>query len=171
MAENINLEADKPQPFFKSLTEDWWAVILGLGIVITAYAFYLSGSSISWIAVSPAKWSSFSQLATQFLTNAPRYLALLGVLLVLFTIVTTFIGQKPKLFIPAFLFIFVVSTIIYTLGSWDQAGKYTLEPPLVALALGLFLSNVVKLPRWFDAGFRVEFYIKLGIILLGATLP
>ena len=171
MAENTNLETGKPQSLIKSLSEDWWAVILGLGIVITAYAFYLSGSSISWIAVSPAKWSSFSQLGTQFLTNAPRYLALLGVLLVLFTIVTTFIGQKPRLFIPAFLFIFVVSTIIYTLGSWDQAGKYTLEPPLVALGLGLFLSNVVKLPRWFDAGFRVEFYIKLGIILLGATLP
>jgi len=27
------------------------------------------------------------------------------------------------------------------------------------------------LPRWLDAGFRVEFYIKLGIVLLGATLP
>jgi uncharacterized integral membrane protein (TIGR00698 family) len=171
MADNINLEAEKPQLFFKSLTEDWWAVILGLGIAITAYAFYLNGSSISWIAVAPAKWSTFSQLGTQFLNNGVRYLALFGVLLTLFTIVTTFIGQKPKLFIPAFIFIFVVSTIIYTLGSWDQAGKYTLEPPLVALALGLFLANVVKLPRWFDAGFRVEFYIKLGIILLGATLP
>lgn len=154
-----------------SLTEDWWAVILGLGIVIIAYIFYLSGSSISWIAVSPGKWSNFSQLTEQFEKNGVRYLALLGVLLVLFTAVISFIGQKPKSFIPAFIFIFVVSTIIYTLGSWDQAGKYTLEPPLVALALGLFLANVVKLPRWFDAGFRVEFYIKLGIILLGATLP
>ena len=27
------------------------------------------------------------------------------------------------------------------------------------------------LPRWLDAGFRVEFYIKTGIVLLGATLP
>jgi len=41
----------------------------------------------------------------------------------------------------------------------------------VALALGLLLSNVVGLPRWLDAGFRVEFYIKTGIVLLGATLP
>ena len=27
------------------------------------------------------------------------------------------------------------------------------------------------MPRWLDAGFRVEFYIKTGIVLLGATLP
>ncbi|GAA4092525.1 hypothetical protein [Mucilaginibacter panaciglaebae] len=127
------------------LTEDWWAVILGLGIVILAYVSYLSGSGISWIAVAPSKWVNFSQLAEQFQKNGVRYLGLLGVLLVLFTTVTSFIGQKPKQFIPAFIFIFVVSAIVYTLGSWDQAGKYTLEPPLVALALGLFLSNVVKL--------------------------
>ncbi|PTQ96575.1 putative integral membrane protein (TIGR00698 family) [Mucilaginibacter yixingensis] len=181
MAENINLKvvestanpeiAPAKKNTFTSLTEDWWAVILGLGIVAVAYIFYLSGSSISWIAVAPGKWSSFSQLANQVGKDGVRYLALFGVLLLLFTIVTTRIGQKPRHFIPAFTFVFAISTIIYVLGSWDQASKYTLEPPLVALALGLLIANIAKLPRWFDAGFRVEFYIKLGIILLGATLP
>jgi uncharacterized integral membrane protein (TIGR00698 family) len=151
--------------------EDWWAVWLGLGIVILAYVFYLTGSSISWIAVAPAKWSNFSQLGTQLSTTGIRYFALLAVLLVLFSIVISFIGQKPKEFIPAFIFIFILSAIIYILGNWDQASHYNLEPPLVALVLGLLISNVIGLPRWLDAGFRVEFYIKLGIVLLGATLP
>jgi len=164
--------AEKPsvwQGFWSK--EDWWAVWLGLGIVALAYIFYLSGSSISWIAVSPGKWSNFSQLATQLSKNGIKYLALLGAFLVLFTIVISFIGQKPKAFIPAFIFIFVLSAIIYFAGSWDQASKYNLEPPLVALVAGLIISNVIGLPRWLDAGFRVEFYIKLGIVLLGATLP
>ena len=151
--------------------EDWWAVWLGLVIVAIAYAFYLEGSSISWIAVAPAKWSTLSQLANQFSTNAGRYVALLGACLVLFSIVVSFIGQKPKSFIPAFLFVFLLSAIIYAAGNWDQASRYNLEPPLVALVIGLLLSNVIGLPRWLDAGFRVEFYIKLGIVLLGATLP
>src|ERR1700761_5604669 len=99
--------------------EDWWAVWLGLGIVALAYIFYLSGSSISWIAVSPAKWSTLSQLTAQFAKNGIKYLALLGVLLILFTIVISRIGQKPKDFIPAFIFVFVISTIVYSLGSWD----------------------------------------------------
>ncbi len=167
--ETTNVKPSIWQEFWSK--EDWWAVWLGLGIVALAYGFYLAGSSISWIAVAPAKWSTLSQLATQFSKNGVRYLALLGVFLVLFTIVVSFIGQKPKAFIPAFFFIFVASTIIYTIGSWDQASKYNLEPPLVALAAGLFISNVIGLPRWLDAGFRVEFYIKLGIVLLGATLP
>jgi uncharacterized integral membrane protein (TIGR00698 family) len=151
--------------------EDWWAVWIGLGIAILAYVFYLSGSSISWIAVAPAKWSTFSQLAAYFSKNGIKYFALFGAFLVLFTIVTSFIGQKPKAFIPSFIFIFILSTIIYTIGNWDQANRYNLEPPLVALVVGLFISNVIGLPRWLDAGFRVEFYIKWGIVLLGATLP
>jgi uncharacterized integral membrane protein (TIGR00698 family) len=151
--------------------EDWWAVWLGLGIVIIDYLFYHAGSSISWIAVSPAKWSTLSQLGAQFSKNGVKYLALLGAFLLLFTIVTSFVGQKPKAFIPSFIFVFVLSTIIYAIGNWDQASRYNLEPPLVALVVGLIISNLIGLPRWLDAGFRVEFYIKLGIVLLGATLP
>jgi uncharacterized integral membrane protein (TIGR00698 family) len=65
----------------------------------------------------------------------------------------------------------VLSLAVFVFGQWDKANTYDLEPPLVALALGLVLSNLVGLPRWLDAGFRVEFYIKTGIVLLGATLP
>lgn len=172
MTTNNTETTDKPSIWQEFLSkEDWWAVWLGLGIVVLASVLYLTGSSISWIAVAPAKWSTWSQLATQFSKNGIKYLALLGVFLVLFTIVISFIGQKPKVFIPSFIFIFVLSTIIYTAGSWDQASKYNLEPPLVALLVGLIISNVIGLPRWLDAGFRVEFFIKLGIVLLGATLP
>jgi uncharacterized integral membrane protein (TIGR00698 family) len=157
--------------FPAGLTEDWWAVWLGLGVIFLAYVFYVSGSGIGWVAVAPSKWSSFSQLASQLSANGVRYLALLGSSLILFTIATSFLGQKRRAFITSFIFIFVLSAIIYIVGSWNQANKYNLEPPLVALLLGLVISNVIGLPRWLDAGFRVEFYIKLGIVLLGATLP
>jgi uncharacterized integral membrane protein (TIGR00698 family) len=56
-------------------------------------------------------------------------------------------------------------------GQWDQSDRYNLEPPLVALALGLVVANTARLPAWFTAGLRVEFYVKVGIVLLGATLP
>jgi len=174
MESKITQEALSPKPsIWKEFLskEDWWAVWLGLGIVFVAYVFYLAGSSISWIAVAPAKWSTFSDLAEQLSKNGIKYLALLVAFLGLFTLVISYIGQKKKDFIKSFVFIFILSAIIYIIGSWDQANKYNLEPPLLALALGLFISNVIGLPKWLDAGFRVEFYIKLGIVLLGATLP
>jgi uncharacterized integral membrane protein (TIGR00698 family) len=81
------------------------------------------------------------------------------------------LGIKISHILPAFLAVFVASGLIYFLGLWDQAAHYNLEPPLVALASGLLISNTVGVPRWLQSGLRVEFYIKTGIVLLGAGLP
>ena len=153
------------------LKEDWWAVWLGLGLVVIAFALFAGGSSIAWIAVAPAKWSTFSELGGQLAANAPRYFAQFGLFLVVFTIATSVVGHRAKAFIPSFLLIYLLSVAIFAVGAWDQAQRYNLEPPLVALLLGLVIANLIVLPRWLDAGFRVEFYIKVGIVLLGATLP
>ena len=153
------------------LKEDWWAIWLGLGIVVVAYLFFAGGSSIRWIAVTPAKWSTFDQLAAHFTANFPRYAAQFALWLATFTLALTALGHRPREFIPSFVFLYLIAIAIFAVGQWDQASKYNLEPPLVALAVGLVLSNLVGLPRWLDAGFRVEFYVKTGIVLLGATLP
>lgn len=153
------------------LKEDWWAIWLGLGIVVVAYALFANGSSIKWLAVTPAKWSTFSQFTAHFVGNYDRYLAQFIVWLAVFSVALTALGHKAKEFIPSFVALYVLSVVIFAIGQWDQANTYNLEPPLVALAIGLVLSNIVGLPRWLDAGFRVEFYIKTGIVLLGATLP
>jgi uncharacterized integral membrane protein (TIGR00698 family) len=151
--------------------EDWWAIWLGLGIVIVAYAFFASGSTIRWIAVTPPTWSTPSDLAAHFAANYDRYIAQFLIWLAVFTVALNALGHKSSAFIPSFIVLYALSIVIFALGQWDKANTYNLEPPLVALAVGLVLANVVGLPRWLDAGFRVEFYIKTGIVLLGATLP
>jgi uncharacterized integral membrane protein (TIGR00698 family) len=153
------------------LKEDWWAIWLGLGIVILAYAFFANGSSIRWLAVTPAKWSNFAQLGAHFAANYVRYIAQFIAWLAVFSIALAALGHRPREFVPSFVVLYVLSVVIFALGQWDNANTYNLEPPLVALVIGLLLSNVVGLPRWLDSGFRVEFYIKTGIVLLGATLP
>ncbi len=153
------------------LKEDWWAVWLGLGIILLGFILFAQGSSLKWLAVTPAKWASFAQLGADLSANGLRYLALFAFWLATFGIALTALGYKARDFAPAFAFLFVLSALIFVLGQWTEANHYNLEPPLVALVLGLLISNIFGLPRWLDAGFRVEFYIKVGIILLGATLP
>jgi uncharacterized integral membrane protein (TIGR00698 family) len=151
--------------------EDWWAVWLGLGTVALASALFLRGSSIAWIAVSPAKWSTLSQLGANFASNVWRYAAQFAAFVAAFSLATSLIGHRLKSFIPAFAIVYALSIAIMAVGSWDRSQRYNLEPPLVALGFGLLISNLTRLPKWLDAGFRVEFYIKLGIVLLGPTLP
>jgi uncharacterized integral membrane protein (TIGR00698 family) len=153
------------------LKEDWWAIWVGLGIVIVAYLFFTNGASIKWIAVTPAKWSTFDQLLGDFSSHATQYVAQFVLWLVVFGVSMRIMGHKMSEFIPSFVFIYLVSILIFMVGAWDQAHHYNLEPPLVALLLGMVISNLIGLPRWMDTGFRVEYYIKIGIVLLGATLP
>ncbi|HTH59413.1 MAG TPA: putative sulfate exporter family transporter [Paraburkholderia sp.] len=152
-------------------TEDWWAVWIGLFLIIVAWVLFASGSSIQWLAVAPAKWTTPGEAGANLVAHLPAYAALFVVLAALFGIGVVALGQRLAHFLPAFLILFVASALIFTVGAWAQASRFNLEPPLVALAIGLFVSNVFTLPEWFKAGLRVEFYIKVGIVLLGATLP
>jgi uncharacterized integral membrane protein (TIGR00698 family) len=153
------------------LKEDWWAIWLGLGIVVIAYVYFANGASIRWIAVTPSKWSTLPQLGAHFAGNYERYIVQFLAWLAVFTVALTSLGHKARDFLPSFAILYTLSVAIFALGQWDRANTYNLEPPLVALAVGLVLSNLIGLPRFLDAGFRVEFYIKTGIVLLGATLP
>src|SRR5262245_14179872 len=151
--------------------EDWWAIWLGLGLVIAAIIAYLAGGTIKPIAVKPATWDSFSALRDHFAAQYYWYLLQLLFWAGSVGIGTWAIGWKLNEFLPSLLFLYVVSLVIFAVGQWKEAGAYNLEPPLVALVVGLIISNVFTLPGWMDAGFRVEYYIKIGIVLLGATLP
>ena len=90
---------------------------------------------------------------------------------VIFGISIRALGFKLSEFYPSFLFIYIFSIIIFVVGQSKTAVNLNLEPPLLALLLGMIISNFIGLPKWMDTGFRVEYYIKTGIVLLGATLP
>jgi uncharacterized membrane protein YadS len=151
--------------------EDWWAIWIGLGLVVVAALLFSAGGSIKWIAVAPQKWSHLSEVSTQVAGNGVRY-ALLAVLwAALFGTGAAALGIGVRGFLPAFLAIYLGSGVLYFLGLWDQSAHYNLEPPLVALGLGLLIANTAGTPRWLTPALRVEFYIKTGIVLLGASLP
>ncbi len=151
--------------------EDWWAIWAGLGLVIAGYILFINGSSLKWIAVTPPKWSTSAELAAHFSANGLRYAAQFALWLAIFGTALATLGYKLREFIPSYVFLYLCAVVIFTGGQWTEASRYNLEPPLIALVLGLLISNLVGLPRWMDAAFRVEFYVKIGIILLGATLP
>jgi len=153
------------------LKEDWWSIWLGLGLVLASSLLYAQGLNLRWIAVTPARWSMPEQLVHDLIANAPRYLAQFTLWLVAFSIALKALGLRAARFVPGFILLYVLAVAIFAIGQWDQASAYNLEPPLVALLVGLAISNLIGLPRWLDDSFRVEFYVKIGIVLLGATLP
>src|ERR1700761_756748 len=151
--------------------EDWWAIWIGLALIATAVIFFDHGSSMKWIAVAPQKWSHLSDVTLQLQQHGSQFAALFVLWSFAFGLGAQALGIPLTRFLPAFLVVFAATLVIYFLGLWDQAPRYNLEPPLVALGLGLLISNTVGVPRFLQPGLRVEFFIKTGIVLLGASLP
>ncbi|MEX3843503.1 YeiH family protein [Paraburkholderia sp. BR10882] len=152
-------------------TEDWWAVAIGLFVIAIAYGLFASGGSIKSLAVAPGRWNDFDELARNLAAHAGAYVALFVGFAAVFSVAIAALGLPVAQFIRGFFVLFVVSAAIFIVGAWAQATRYNLEPPLIALALGLIVSNIFTVPAWLAPALRVEFYIKVGIVLLGATLP
>ena len=153
-------------------TDDAWALAAGLVLVLAGMLLFAGGSGLpAWIAVIPPRWHAVAELAHHFATAWPRYAAQFLLWLALVTAALAALGHRPGRVVPAFALLYVVSIGILSVGQWTEAVTYNLEPPLLALALGLAVANTGLLPRTADSAFRVEFFIKLGVVLLGATLP
>ncbi|MDI6762625.1 MAG: putative sulfate exporter family transporter [Thermodesulfobacteriota bacterium] len=67
--------------------------------------------------------------------------------------------------------------IVYGLAWFSQfiAGNTTinywgLEYVIFALLIGLFISNVLGVPTWLREAIRTEYYIKTGLVILGAGI-
>ena len=154
------------------LKEDWWAIYLGLGIILAAILFFHSGNPfLKSLSVLPPTWTDFGKLVEHFSTKIGWYLLQFVFWLIVFIVSTKIMGFKQSEYIPSFIFLYVLSIITFVIGAFEPLKHYSFEAPLVALLLGLIISNVFRLPKWMDSGFRVEYYIKTGIVLLGATLP
>lgn len=153
--------------------EDYWAVWLGLGLVVITLLLWSAGSTfIKTIAVSfPGNWTDFSKIIAHLSANAGNLFLLWLVFTVLFSIAVKLLGHKVGEFIGGFTILFIASIVIYILGTSKFSNHYNLEAPLWALIIGMLVANVFKLPKWFDTSLRTEFYVKTGIVLLGATLP
>jgi len=153
-------------------TEDYWAVWLGLGVVLLALGAYFSGGSISGWAIKPGSWSTVGALGANITKNLGHLLVIFAVFGGVFTVSMAIMGRNVRQFVPGFIILFLGSTVIFYLSSNHfVSSTLHLGAPLLALLIGLLVGNLVKLPEWFKTSLLTEYYIKTGIVLLGATLP
>lgn len=153
------------------LKEDYWAVWIGLGTILIALLIYKLGGSIGPLGVGFEAFDNFSVVPGQLAGLIPHLILLYVVLAIIFAVAIKIMGHSIPQFLKGFTLLYVMAIIVQILGSWNPAKALNLEAPVLALIIGMIIGNFVKIPAWFDAALRTEFYVKIGIVLMGATLP
>jgi uncharacterized integral membrane protein (TIGR00698 family) len=106
----------------------------------------LSGTNLLNAATSGAGLALLSAAGVLLMNGAP----------------TAFVVGFPALFALAWLAQIVAGNAVVT--SWG------FEYVIFAFAFGLVVSNVIGVPNWLKPAAQTEFYIKTGLVILGASL-
>ena len=87
-----------------------------------------------------------------------------------FAIGMMFMGTSPAKFLIGFLFVFAVAILAYVGASQATMKSYGIGYAAWAIAFGLLISNTVGTPKWVMPAVQTEYYIKTGLVLLGAEI-
>lgn len=142
------------------LNEEWLIVILGFVI-------------LALVAIFPEFMNNIKMLNVKTLDSANGWLntGYTFVFLFLIILISTLIMKRPvKGILASFLVIFILTMLAQLCASIPFCKEYGLESVLFAVLFGLIISNVFGVPEWMRPAIQSEFYIKIGIICLGATI-
>ncbi len=101
------------------------------------------------------------------LTTLPVMLVILAVI---FSIGMGFMGYSVPKFIAGFVGLFVFTIFALTMGGQMTMRYYGVGTEAWAIILGMLVANTVGTPNFIKPALQVEYYIKTGLVLLGAEI-
>ena len=170
-AETDTRPAAPPPVWLKK--EDSWAIVIGLGLVIATTALCLAGGSgiTAYFSFGVKGWTTPADLATQLPGKIPGALGLYLLLAAVLGTGARSLGYHVQRYLAGFTVLYLLAIVVLIVSAHSAAKSAQLEGPLVALLIGLVIGNAARLPAWFNEALRTEYYVKTGIVLMGATLP
>lgn len=125
---------------------------------------------LGWRPILPAfKWAD--SLDVVLAPGNLRAALLLGLLYMTLTMVSgTLLGWRPLRYVPGFAVIYALAWLAQVAAGHVQARYWGIEYVVFALVAGLLVGHVFGVPDWLREALRTEFYVKTGLVLLGASI-
>ncbi len=103
--------------------------------------------------------------------NQIPYLIGLGVFFAFFfAIGMAAMGKDVGAFLKAFVFVFFVAVLAWLFAKQATMKHYGIGYAAWAILFGMLISNTVGTPKWVMPAVQTEYYIKTGLVLLGAKI-
>ena len=79
-------------------------------------------------------------------------------------------GAGVRKTILGFSLVFGLTIIAQVVGSNIYLQNEGLEPVIFSLVLGIFVSNLFKIPEWIRNSLNGELFVKIGLVILGSSV-
>ena len=145
------------------VSEDWLTVFLGFGfILLTLAGLRPALPSFSWDTSTIAGVLSGANLSASLLFGA--------YLLVISAAGVRAMGGRVVRISSAFPAVFALAWLALLLEGARFVQAWGFEYVIFSLLIGLVISNTVGVPAWLAEAVRTEYFIKTGLVLMGATI-
>lgn len=131
------------------------------------------GDPLHALVGDAARAAASHALKTTKVSAYNRLPSLAGVCLVLalvFGVGVKAMGGSFRRFCLGFVFVFGVAVLSYMAAQQSLMKEYGIGYAAWAILFGMIISNTVGTPRWVEPAVRTEFFIKTGLVLLGAEI-
>lgn len=148
--------------------EDWLTIWCAAIVMIVSAISVLTGA-FKFKFASFGTWGDGTPISAAFEGKIPGIILTFVVCAVLFSVCMKLMGKNVKKFLIAFVAMFLITSVVRFISGQVVLNQY-LEYAFWALLIGLLISNTVGVPEWLKPALNTEFYIKTGLVLMGATV-
>lgn len=138
----------------KFKTEDW--IVSLMGAILLALSALVSRQFMPAIPTSWAMWG--------------KGLYLFCFCLVILYIGQALLGKKLRGLFVSFIFVFALTVAAQVLASVPFIKAYGFESVFFSVILGIIFRNFFTLPEFLKPAILNEYYIKIGVVCLGAEI-
>ena len=140
------------------LTEDWVVTFLSIPLLIIAFfADNLNGGpKIPETLITLDAWKNigiFFIIALTILFVGNRLL-----------------GRPMRGLLVSFIVIFAIAVLAQWVAKLEVVKFYGFEAVFFSVLFGLLVRNLFRVPEWLKPAIQGEFFIKIGVVCLGATV-
>ncbi|WP_298068525.1 putative sulfate exporter family transporter [uncultured Mailhella sp.] len=79
-------------------------------------------------------------------------------------------GFNVASYFIGFIGVWILCLLANFLGGYGPASKYGLNAEIWSIIIGMVVSNTIGTPKWIKPAVQVEYFIKSGLVLLGAEV-
>jgi uncharacterized membrane protein YadS len=129
-----------------------------------------SGKIKEWRDANKAAGDAKKKTEHKAFNLIPGLIGLCVFLALAFGVGIAMMGKSLMEFAQGFTMVFLVAVLAYVLGGQAISKQYGFGAEAWGVVLGMLIANTVGTPKWVLPSCQVEFFIKTGLVLLGAEV-